>query len=62
MKRWFWERFLPMWAKETLLQENRRLSAENAALIQENARLRSYIRGLRLGLRCRIREGNNETN
>lgn len=62
MRKWLWERVLPMWAKETLLRENRRLSEENAALEQENARLRSYIRGLRLGLRCRIREGNNEKN
>ena len=62
MKKWLWERFLPMWAKETLLQENRRLFREKAALEQENARLRSYIRGLRLGLRCRIREEKHETN
>ena len=56
MKKWFLEEFLPMWAKETVLRDNRALTRQNQALAQENARLRSYIRGIRLGLRCRTKE------
>ena len=51
MKHWFLERFLPMWAKETVLKENRRLQLELCRVRQENERLQSYIRGMRLGVR-----------
>jgi len=56
MKRWLLLRFLPMWAKETVLRDNRRLTAEIEKLRQENALLRSYIRGVRFGLRRRKEE------
>ena len=52
MKHWFLERFLPMWAKETVLRENRQLRQENQALQQEVERLDAYARGLRTGLRA----------
>ena len=51
MKRWFLERFLPMWAKQTVLSDNRRLREENGQLKEEIGRLESYIRGLRAGFR-----------
>lgn len=51
MKKWFLERCLPMWAKETVMKDNARLCRENRALREENIRLRCYIRGLHRGLR-----------
>ena len=51
MKQWFLEYFLPMWAKETVLRENRRLRRENHILQEKNAQQRSYIQGLHKGLR-----------
>ena len=35
MKRWLQNRFLPMWAKETVLRDNRFLQRENAQLQQK---------------------------
>ena len=52
MKRWFLETFLPMWAKETVLSDNRALSRKIRALEQENKILTSYIRGLEKGIRA----------
>lgn len=51
MKKWFLEHYLPMWAKETVLRDNRRLARENRQLSRENESLRCYIRGLHRGLR-----------
>lgn len=51
MKKWLMDNFLPMWAKQTVLLENRQLAAENEQLRQENEVLRSYIRGLHRGMR-----------
>lgn len=52
MKKWLVEQFLPMWAKETVLSENRALRQENRALRQENRELTAYIRGLESGIRA----------
>lgn len=52
MKKWLLERFLPMWAKETVLAENRQLRRENRRLHQENEKLSAYIRGVALGQRA----------
>lgn len=46
MKRWLMERFLPMWAKETVLRENRALEKENRHLHSRVRELESYIRGV----------------
>ncbi len=46
MRNWLTNRFLPMWAKETVLRENRRLQEENLALQQKIRELESYIRGV----------------
>ena len=51
MKKWFLETFLPMWAKETVLRDNRALVRSLRDERQENARLVAYIRGLEKGLR-----------
>ena len=53
MKKWFLDMFLPMWAKETVLRDNRLLQAENEALRHKIAEMESYIRGIHLGLRGR---------
>ena len=52
MKKWIIERFLPMWAKETVLAENQGLRLENARLRRENRRLEAYIQGLESGIRA----------
>lgn len=52
MKKWLLERFLPMWAKETVLSDNRRLKRQNRTLRQENEQLLAYIRGLETGIRA----------
>lgn len=50
LKQWLVRRFLPAWAKETVLDENKQLRRELAELRAENARLRAYADGLELGL------------
>ena len=51
MKKWFLQQFLPMWAKETVLRDNRALVRQLREQTQENKRLRAYIRGLEKGMR-----------
>ena len=51
MKKWLCERFLPLWAKETILRENRNLRAENAALTQKVRELEAYIKGVHKAMR-----------
>lgn len=50
MKKWLIESFLPMWAKETVLSDNRALVKENRALRQENRLLKAYLKGLQTGM------------
>ncbi len=52
MKKWLIDRVLPMWAKQTVLQENRQLKRQNERLMQEIERLDAYIAGLHKGLRA----------
>ena len=52
LRRWLVQRFLPMWAKETILAENERLRAQLAESRAECERLRCYARGLERGLRA----------
>ena len=51
MKKWLINRFLPIWAKETVLRDNRLLREENEILWQKNRELERYIQGIRLGMR-----------
>lgn len=50
MKKWLVDNFLPLWAKETVLFDNRRLKAENKRLKQKNKEMLAYIRGIQDGL------------
>lgn len=49
IKNWFLNRFLPMWAKETVLKDNRKLSQEVEDLRNELAQKNAYINGLVAG-------------
>ncbi len=51
MKKWLVEHFLPMWAKETVLRENRLLRREIRQQQKEIDCLRAYIKGLERGRR-----------
>lgn len=52
IKQWLFDRFLPMWAKETLLKENRELRRENEVLRQKLEIQNAYIAGLETGVRA----------
>lgn len=52
MKKWLMEHFLPMWAKQTLLEDNKQLRREIKALRQENRELTAYLRGLEQGVKA----------
>lgn len=56
MKNWLVEKFLPMWAKETVLRDNRVLRRKIHKLEQEIQEKDSYIRGLETGSRvaCQV--------
>lgn len=53
MKKWLTEKFLPLWAKETVLRDNRQLREENRMLLAKIAEQENYIRGIHMGLRGR---------
>ena len=46
MKKWLFERFLPMWAKETLWRDYRALRRENARLRRTLEQKDAYIKGM----------------
>lgn len=52
MKKWFVERFLPMWAKESVLRDNRQLKRQLRLLQQELEEIKAYVRGLESGIRA----------
>lgn len=51
MKNWLINRFLPLWAKETVLADNRQLSRENGLLREKLQRQQAYIDGLQAGIK-----------
>jgi cell division protein FtsB len=53
MKKWLTNNFLPMWAKETVLAENRTLKKRNKQLEQEIAVLKAKIYGMETVLKAR---------
>ena len=55
IKRWLIERILPVWAREQLLAEIRRLEEKNRQLCEENIQLGSYIDGLETGIKSQRR-------
>jgi hypothetical protein len=56
MKKWLIEEFLPMWAKETVLADNRELRRQIRRLRRKNRSLQAYIRGMRAGIRLKREE------
>ena len=57
MKKWLIDTFLPMWARQTVLMDNRELARQVKNLKQENQVLSAYVRGLEMGLRALRRGG-----
>lgn len=55
LKNWLYNHFLPMWAKETVLVDNRRLLEEVKDLRQQLERKDAYIAGLEAGIRAQRR-------
>ena len=51
-KKWLVDHFLPMWAKETVLQENRALRRENDELKKKLDIRDAYIAGIEIGSRA----------
>ena len=51
IRNWLFDRFLPMWAKETVLADNRTLKRKVDELEQKNRELQAYIDGLQAGIR-----------
>lgn len=60
MKKWFLDRFLPMWAKESVLRDNRALMRRVRQLEQEVEKQKAYIRGLEKGMCSAKRKVRNE--
>ena len=52
MKKWLIDGFLPMWAKQTVLADNRLLTKEIRTLRKENRELKAYLQGLERGIRA----------
>ena len=52
MKTWFLERFLPGWAKQTVLADNRRLEHRIRQLEYKLQMQERYLEGLQMGLRA----------
>lgn len=54
-RKWLIERFLPTWAKESVLKENEQLKAKLDEQALEIERLNAYIDGLENGVRWQRR-------
>lgn len=54
-KNWLYNHFLPMWAKETVLADNKNLQAENRRLKEELSQKEAYINGLMAGIKSQRR-------
>ena len=54
LKEWFLITFLPGWAKETVLRDNRALQQKLDAQRAELDRLRAYVDGLEFAIRRRV--------
>jgi hypothetical protein len=50
-KNWLFTRFLPMWAKESVFADYKKLQAENERLLVQLAEKEAYIEGLHAGMR-----------
>lgn len=54
-RNWLCNHFLPMWAKETVLADNKNLQAENRRLKEELSQKEAYINGLMAGIKSQRR-------
>lgn len=52
IKEWLYNKFLPAYLRESLLEENLRLNERLAQIKAENLRLREYINGMQDALRA----------
>ena len=61
MKRWLVEQFLPMWAKESVLRDNRAMHRQIRQLQTQLQIQKAYIQGLESGLKAakKIQKGGN---
>lgn len=55
IKAWFFDRFLPMWAKETVLADNRKLQLQVAELREQLDQKEAYIAGMIAGMKSQRR-------
>lgn len=55
IKKWLQERFLPMWAKESVMADNKRMSLRIRELEHELQQKEAYIAGLEAGMRAQRR-------
>lgn len=55
IKQWLYNHFLPMWAKESVLADNRRLQGEVLDLQQKLEQQKAYIAGLEVGIKAQRR-------
>ena len=55
IKNWFLNRFLPMWAKETVLADNRKLQLEVDRIRQKVQQQEAYINGMVAGVKSQRR-------
>ena len=55
IKAWFLDHFLPMWAKETVLADNRKLQLQVAELREQLDQKEVYIAGLMAGMKSQRR-------
>lgn len=51
LKRWLYNKFLPAWCKDDLMDENAALRARLRTVEQDNRELRAYINGIETALR-----------
>ena len=56
LKYWLCNKFLPAYCKESLMEDNKRLLAANAAQKQEIAQLNAYINGIESAMRIRSKQ------
>lgn len=54
-KNWLINNFLPIWAREQMMDENRKLTEENLKLKGHIERLNAYIDGLETGIKSQRR-------
>lgn len=51
IKNWLYSRFLPLWAKESVLADYKRLQSENERLLVLLTEKEAYIEGLHAGMK-----------